>query len=270
MLGSILLLQADRGWHRRHALYARKRTRMNVYGHRGAQGEAPENTIAGCRHAIDRGVRHLEIDLRLSKDLELVVIHDDRLKRTTGVRGSVMEHTARELAKLDARGSGPPWPSKKHTGIPTLHALYEAAPEIETWQLELKPGRQSYNENLVAALAEWLADDHEGCIVTSSEPSMLMAMKQIIPTLDTGLVSTHPDPLDTLATCDCNYLVAHWGTITNPFLIRSLRRRKIHISAWTVNDATAIKNFHRLKIDSIITDFPSMAIPLVATLERKK
>jgi glycerophosphoryl diester phosphodiesterase len=152
--------------------------------------------------------------------------------------------------------------------VPTLHALYEAVPEIETWQLELKPGRQSYNENLVAALAEWLSDDHEGCIVTSSEPSMLMAMKQILPDLDTGLVSMHPDPLDTLKTCDCNHLVAHWGTISNPFLIRTLRRRKIHISAWTVNDATAIKNLYRLNIDSIITDFPSMAIPLVATLKR--
>ena len=242
---------------------------MMVYGHRGAQGESPENTIAGCKHAVQRGVRHLEIDLRLSKDLELVVIHDDRLKRTAGVRGTVLDLTARELARLDARGSGPPWPSKKQTGVPTLHALYQAVPEIETWQLELKPGRQSYNENLVAALAEWLSDDHEGCIVTSSEPSMLMAMKQIIPDLDTGLVSMNPDPTETLQETGCNYLVAHWGTISNPWLVRQLHRLKIHISAWTVNDASAIKNLHRLKIDSVISDYPSMALPLVAALERK-
>ncbi|MCZ6831449.1 MAG: glycerophosphodiester phosphodiesterase [Gammaproteobacteria bacterium] len=243
---------------------------MIVYGHRGAQGEAPENTIAGCKHAVARGVRHLEIDLRLSKDLELVVIHDDRLKRTARVRGTVLDLTAKELAKLDARGSGPPWPSKKQTGIPTLHALYQAVPEIETWQLELKGGRQSYNENLVAALAEWLADDHEGCIVTSSEPSMILAMKQIIPDLDTGLVSMYPDPTDTLKECDCSHLIAAWATAGNPWLVRSLHRQKIHISAWTVNDATAIKNLFRLKIDSIITDYPSMALPLVAALERKQ
>jgi glycerophosphoryl diester phosphodiesterase len=242
---------------------------MIVYGHRGAQGESPENTIAGCKHAVARGVRHLEIDLRLSKDMELVVIHDDRLKRTARVRGNVMDYSASELARLDARGSGPPWPSKRQTGVPTLHALFQAVPEIETWQLELKPGRKSYNQNLVAALAEWLSDDHEGCIVTSSEPSLLLAMKQIIPDLDTGLVSTSPNPVETLKNCGCSYLIAQWGTIGNPWLVRSLHRKKIHISAWTVNDATVIKNLYRMNIDSVITDFPSMALPLIAALQRK-
>jgi glycerophosphoryl diester phosphodiesterase len=243
---------------------------MRVYGHRGAQGEAPENTIAGCKHAAERGVRHLEIDLRLSKDLELVVIHDDRLKRTVGASGTVLDMTAKELSKLDARGAGPPWPNKRNTGVPTLHALYQAVPEIQTWQLELKGGRQSYNENLVAALAEWLQDDHEGCIVTSSEPSMIMAMKHMFPDLDTGLVSMYPDPMEAVSECACNYLIGHWGTIANPWLIRSLHRKNIHISAWTVNDATAIRNLYRLKIDSIISDYPSMALPLVAELARKK
>ncbi len=46
---------------------------MLVYGHRGAGGEAPENTIAGCQHAIERGTRYLELDMRLSKDDELVM-----------------------------------------------------------------------------------------------------------------------------------------------------------------------------------------------------
>ena len=77
---------------------------MIVYGHRGARGEAPENTIAGCRHAFERGARHLEIDLRLSKDQQLVVLHDDRLRRTAAVRGKVSHYTAKELAALDAVG----------------------------------------------------------------------------------------------------------------------------------------------------------------------
>ena len=196
------------------------------------------------------------------------MIHDDRLKRTAGVRGAVMDFTARELAKLDARGSGPPWPNKKRTGVPTLHALYQAVPEIVSWQLELKAGSQSYNDNLVAALAEWLSDDHEGCIVTSTDSAMIMAMKQIITDLDTGLVSMSPDPREAINACECTHLIAQWGTISNPFLVRYLHRQKIHISAWTVNDATAIKNLYRLKIDSVITDYPSMALPLVAALQR--
>jgi glycerophosphoryl diester phosphodiesterase len=241
---------------------------MIVYGHRGAQGEAPENTIAGCRHAIDRGVRHLEIDLRLSKDMELVVIHDDKLKRTADLRANVADLTAIELSRLKANRVGTPWPGKKHLGVPTLHALYEACPEIESWQLELKPGRQQYNTNLVAALAEWLSEDHEGCIVTSSDGALVASMKQKIHGLNTGLVSVKPDPTGDLEDSGCNYLIGAWGTVSNPWLIRYLHRKKIHISAWTVNDASVIKSLHRMKVDSIITDYPSMALPLVAALER--
>jgi len=52
---------------------------MQVVGHRGAAGEAPENTIAGFRHAIDRGVRYLEFDLRLSSDKEILNNHDAQI-----------------------------------------------------------------------------------------------------------------------------------------------------------------------------------------------
>ena len=241
---------------------------MIIYGHRGAQGEAPENTIAGCRHAIDRGVRHVEIDLRLSKDLDLVVIHDDKLKRTTDRRGNVSDLTTKELSRLKANHSGTPWPGKKDLGVPSLHSLYEACPEIQSWQLELKPGKQQYNRQLIDALSEWLSDDHEGCIVTSSDTQMVANMKEQIPSLDTGLVSVKPDPTSDLLDSHCNYLIGAWAIAGNPWLIRYLHRKNIHISAWTVNDASVIKNLHRMKVDSVITDYPSMALPLVASLQQ--
>ena len=241
---------------------------MIIYGHRGAQGESPENTIAGLRHGIERGVRHVEIDLRLSKDKQLVVIHDERLKRTTGVRGKVSGLTAAELARLDARGSGTPWPGKKAVGVPTLNAMYESCPEILSWQLELKGAGSTYNANLVAALSEWLADDSSDCIVTSSDPALIMAMKQLLPDLQTGFVSMYPDPSEILEECACSHIIAQWTTVVNPFMVRRLHRKGIHISTWTVNDASAIKNLYRLKVDSVITDYPSMALPLVASLER--
>ena len=241
---------------------------MIVYGHRGAAGEAPENTIAGGKHAVARGVRHLEIDLQLSNDGELVVIHDDRLKRTTGVRGRVANYGARELARLDARASGTPWPNKRHTGVPTLTALVKALPEIKHWQLELKGGNRRYNSELVAALLHWLEHNKLPCVVTSSEASLLTAVKQQRPRQPTGFVSMVPDPRHTLRACECDYLIAQWSTALNPWLVRHLHRRGIHISAWTVNDANAIENLYRVGVDSVITDFPSMALPLVAALER--
>ena len=241
---------------------------MIVYGHRGARGEAPENTIAGCRHAFERGVRHLEIDLRLSKDQQLVVIHDDRLRRTADVRGKVSNYTAKELAALDARADGPPWPNKRQTGVPTLSALVKALPQIKHWQLELKAGRRAYNARLAEAAIDWLAGNRLDCVVTSTEVDLLLAVKNQLPDQPTGFVSTIPDPREVLFTCDCDYLIAHWSSSLNPFMLKTLRRQGIHISAWTVNDASVIKNLHRMNVDSVISDYPSMALPLVAALER--
>ena len=241
---------------------------MIVYGHRGARGEAPENTIAGARHAVARGARHLEIDLRLSADDRLVVVHDTTLKRTAGEAGKVADRTAAELSKLDARADGPPWPNKRGTGIPTMSALYRAVPEIKHWQLELKHLGRRRNALLAETTAEWIREHQPSAVVTSSEPDLIYAVKQLLPEQATGFVSTTTAPETMLEACDCEYLIAHWKTLSNRSLIRRLKRRGIHISAWTVNDASVIEQLFRSGVDSVITDYPSMALPLVASLGR--
>ncbi|WP_279246829.1 glycerophosphodiester phosphodiesterase [Candidatus Litorirhabdus singularis] len=241
---------------------------MIVYGHRGARGEAPENTIAGCQHAVARGVRHLEIDLHLSRDKQLVVVHDSTLRRTTGVAGKIADLTAAQLARLDARQDGTPWPNKRGTGIPTLSKLMAAVPEIKSWQLELKPGKARYNSQLADAVCEFLSTSNRGRIVTSSDAALVHQIKNRLPDLDTGLVSSFPDPQEILQQAGCNYLIAGWNSLTNSEQIKRLQKQGIQISAWTVNDASAITNLHRMGVDSVISDYPSMAMPLVAALER--
>jgi glycerophosphoryl diester phosphodiesterase len=244
---------------------------MIVYGHRGARGEAPENTIAGARHAVARGVRQLEIDLRLSSDGQLVVIHDDSLKRTAGQKGRVGNHSARELAKVDARLGGTPWPNKRETGVPTLSALVKAVPAIKHWQLELKPEGKRYNAALVDAVITWLDQQptrrgDPGFVVTCSEPMLLTEVRRQRPGQATGYVSTISDPSALLAACGCEYLIAHWTTITSAAQVRGLHKQGVHISVWTVNDATVIENLYKMGVDSVISDYPSMALPLVAKL----
>lgn len=86
---------------------------MIVYGHRGAKGEAPENTLPGFRHAYRQGVRHFELDLVLSKDGKPVLVHDLTTDRTTGHKGSVGQYSAAELSQMDARRNTSPWPEKQ-------------------------------------------------------------------------------------------------------------------------------------------------------------
>ena len=147
----------------------------------------------------------------------------------------------------------------------------QALPEIQHWQLELKSARSAYNARLVDTLVDWLAaqpaSKRARYLVTCSEPTLLTEIKRQLPEQETGYVSTIAYPNLIVESCACDYLVAHWSTM-NPLTLRGLQRRGVHISAWTVNDATVIENLHRMRIDSVITDYPSMAVPLVAALER--
>ncbi len=241
---------------------------MIVYGHRGARGEAPENTIAGARHAVERGVRHLEIDLRLSADGELVVVHDAGLRRTTGVAGKVAGRPARELGTLDARRDGPPRPNKRGTGIPTMTRLLQAVPEIRHWQLELKSLGKRGNKQLAHATVDWLRKHRPRAVVTSSEPELLRAVREQLPRQAVGFVSTTNRPEPVLEDCGCEFLIAHWKTLDDRAQLRRLQKRGIHVSTWTVNDASVIERLYEMGVDSVITDYPSMALPLVAALQR--
>src|SRR5262245_46332535 len=73
-----------------------------VIAHRGASSYAPENTLAAFDLALQMGVRHIELDVHLSRDGHLVVIHDDTVDRTTNGSGPVVHYTLAELQALDA------------------------------------------------------------------------------------------------------------------------------------------------------------------------
>ncbi|KXS52255.1 MAG: glycerophosphoryl diester phosphodiesterase, partial [Marinobacter sp. T13-3] len=96
---------------------------MIVYGHRGAKGEAPENTLPAFNHAYRQGIRHFELDLVLSKDGIPVLVHDLTVDRTTSHKGNVGNYNVAELAAMDARRNVTGWPTR--TGIPTLEQLLD-------------------------------------------------------------------------------------------------------------------------------------------------
>ena len=89
-----------------------------IIAHRGYSGQFPENTLAAFAGALDIGADYIELDVQLSKDGQVVILHDDSLKRTTGVDGKVSDFTYEELAGLDAGA----WFDASFAGekIPTL------------------------------------------------------------------------------------------------------------------------------------------------------
>jgi len=242
---------------------------VRVYGHRGGAGEAPENTIGACRHAIERGTRFLELDLRLSADGKLVVIHDRTVNRTAYHRGAVENFSARELAAMDARRVGPPWPRKRDAGIPTLDAVLDATPEIKGYYLEVKSGTGAATASIASLLAERISSRRlaRRVVFTSTDRQVHHTLREVAPHIPLGLVSLRPDAVRQLDEFEFQHLLLHWS-VCHPSAIRHARSLGVSVAAWTVNDPQMIKALYGLKVDSVITDYPSMALPAVASLMR--
>ncbi|MBV1921576.1 MAG: glycerophosphodiester phosphodiesterase, partial [Pseudomonadales bacterium] len=108
-----------------------------IVGHRGARQEAPENTLDGFRLLRSLNIHHVELDLHLSKDNQLVVVHDKTVDRTTAHSGYVSDFTAANLAKMNAAHHFPNWDC--HSGIPLLDEILAEWQELKSIQLEVKP-----------------------------------------------------------------------------------------------------------------------------------
>jgi|TARA_Y100001949_G_scaffold159955_1_gene151218 glycerophosphoryl diester phosphodiesterase len=231
-----------------------------IYGHRGAKGEAPENTLASFKQCLAHGVRRCELDLHLSKDGELMVIHDPTLKRTTGRRGKVVEHDAEELTQYDARQGGPSW--KQPCPIPRLEELFEQC-EFEHWQLEVKSASRVRAARSVLAIKA-LAERHgllDRVTVTSGSREVLRALKRLTPELSCGLVAEYAwlDPLKVAKQYDCSLLALKW-TLCTPERIAKARQLGLHVSVWTVNDPALMRRLADFGVDSLITDYPGLAV----------
>ncbi|MDX1633378.1 MAG: glycerophosphodiester phosphodiesterase [Marinobacter sp.] len=231
---------------------------MIVYGHRGAKGEAPENTLASFRHAYRHGIRHFELDLLLSKDGVPVIIHDQTLERTTGHSGKVADLTAAELAKLDARRNTSPWP--KPTGVPSLVDFLEAFPDLEHVQLEVKTDSRHRLNILCNRLTELVQRNKlvNRVAITSSDTWFLQETKRRDRTIRTGLVADRrfPNPLKQALRLKCDYLCLNWR-ICSTAMVEAAHQRDLHVSTWTVNRIHDMLELEKRGVDSIITDFPT-------------
>lgn len=237
---------------------------MLIIGHRGARREAPENTLAGFNHARQQGCVAFELDVRLSSDHELMVIHDSTLTRTTGLRKSVKDLSAGEMSFLDARKNTAPWPEP--CPIPTLQEIVDSAPDCMHWQFEVKTDSHFRLSVMALKLRHFI--DQNGlakiAIVTSSDRWFLQHLKQRFPQILTGYVAEFPlpNPVQTALALNCALLVLN-KALAQKTLVDNAQREKLHVSVWTVNDATQMQQMKGLGIDSLITDKPSLAFAVL-------
>ncbi len=154
-----------------------------IIGHRGACGHAPENTLASIRRAAALGVRWVELDARLSRDSEVVLLHDDKLDRTSDGSGMVAEKDWAELQTLDAGA----WYGEAFSGarIPSLSQAITVLAELGLGtNVEIKPcpGREDATGRIVARLLkeEWPAT-LPTALISSLEAKTLQAAQDVAP-----------------------------------------------------------------------------------------
>ncbi len=231
---------------------------MIVYGHRGAKGEAPENTLPGFIHAWRHGIRHFELDLILSKDGIPMIVHDLTVDRTTSHKGNVSNYTVAELAEMDARRNVTEWPQK--TGIPTLEQLLDQFDDFEHIQLEVKKDRGSRLNILCNRLTEIIQrrDLYRTVAVTSSDPRFLREIRRRDRNIRIGFVAERkfPKPLNQAKRLGCEYFCAKWKILSRN-MVEQAHRMDMHVSAWTVNRIHDMLALEDMGVDSIITDFPT-------------
>lgn len=237
---------------------------MLIIGHRGARGEAPENTLSGFNHLKSLGVYAVEFDIRVSQDGQLVVIHDDSVERTTNGRGLTKQHTMTELAALDACSHFDSWPH--HDGVPSLNAVLACLADFDHLQLEVKVNTPQ--DCAIVAQQLPLLCQHFGqrVITTSFNIDYLRLMQQTVPHITRGLLVEDDfkgDIIRLAQNLGCK-LIAPNHQLLHLDLVQQAHQQGLMVSTWTVNDPKRMIDLQNMGIDSLITDYPSLALKTFA------
>lgn len=243
-----------------------------IIGHRGSAGLAPENTLAGIRRAHEEGASWVEFDVKLTADGVPILMHDDRLGRTTDGKGKVASKTLVEIQALDAGA----WFDQTFAGerVPTLRATLELCIELGLGvNVELKPCPGREEETAKLALGT-LVDAWPGHLnlpaplISSFDQKALAAATSLEPDLLRGcLVSRVPTVWEaTLRKYGCSTL-----NVSNRWIrkkhIESAQAAGVPVLVYTVNDPERALALWQTGVTSIFTDRVDL---MVAALQSER
>ncbi|MGN8981988.1 glycerophosphodiester phosphodiesterase [Enterococcus villorum] len=243
---------------------------VQIFAHRGSSGTHPENTLPAFAEAVRQGVDGIELDVHLSKDEQIIVIHDEEVDRTTNGHGLVREKTLAQLKKLNA---GSWFNSDFHaTKVPTLKEVVHLLSEMNyrgTLMIEIKTDKYDYvgiEEKVVNLLKEsdW-PFHHAYC---SFNIQSLERLAKIEPTaqLDLLLSTSHKKVL--LAENTPSIEGIHPRVDWYFEHVTSLESFPKAIRCWTVNEEDQMRQCFNQQMTAFITDFPEKALRIKQTMKK--
>lgn len=231
---------------------------VSIIAHRGNSAEAPENTLAAFQQALDLKVDFLEMDIHMTEDGELIVIHDSSLGRTTSdpTNRKVAELSLREIQQLDA-GS---WfsSSYKNQRVPTLKEVFQLSLRTAGLMLELKspPDKEQFAHQIALFFRNQTSPPP--FYLASLDLSLLRRIQKLDPTLPLMPVVEFAKDLPKAWSLQPSVIACYWELIT-PQFVKEVHEKKILLWTWTVDDPSLIRELTQWGVDGVITNTPRTA-----------
>ncbi len=256
-----------------HPFFVKPLRRPLVFGHRGASGRLPENTLASFRLALEEGADVLETDVHLTRDGQVVVAHDDDLERMSDGRGPLAAHTFAELRRLDAGhgftlddGASFPERGRGHR-IPLLAEVFETFPQVR-FNIELKQADPALARAVVALVRE--TDRAPRTLLTAGEDAAMATLRaeiaraglqpalgassgEIAAFIHAVLQGAPPPP--GLQALQVPPAFSGQPLVTESFVAHA-HAHELQVHVWTINREAEMTRLIELGVDGVMSDFP--------------
>lgn len=218
-------------------------------GHRGARGYKPENTLLAFEKAIELNADGIELDVHLSSDGELVVIHDETIDRTTNGKGDVNQFSLSELKSFRI---------ENQQEIPTLIEVFELVNRRCFINIELKGINTA--EPTVKLIQKYISEKnwkYNDFIVSSFDWTMLVETTQLDSKIRIGVLTEESiDDTFTFAKKIKAFAIHPDYQLTTKENVALLQQNGFEVYPWTVNNIEAIQKIKSFQVNGIISDFP--------------
>ncbi|OUQ16499.1 glycerophosphodiester phosphodiesterase [Lachnoclostridium sp. An14] len=233
---------------------------MKVYAHRGYSGKYPENTMLAFKKAAETGCDGIELDVQLTSDGQVVIIHDEKIDRTTDGTGNVKDYTLEELKKFNAAAS---WNGKYgFEPIPTLEEYFQWVKDTDlVTNIEIKSGVYYYEELEEKTLALVRKYGLEKKIIFSSFlHSSITLLRKLAPEIPCGALVEYENLGNPGYYCekfDFQYYHPGMKALTEE-MVQSCKEHNIPLNVWTINDMGALEQLYEWGCEGVISNFPGV------------
>ena len=242
-----------------------------VWAHRGASAFAPENTYLSFEKAVEQGADGIELDIQLTRDDRIVVIHDETLDRTSTGTGWVKDHTLSQL-RTYSYSYAKKFPDAHHEDIPTMEEVFELIrPTNLTINIELKTGVVFYPD-LEGKILRMTKDFgmEERVIYSSFNHYTIQKIHLMNPQAKVGLLYSdgYIDMPSYGRRIGASALHPAFYNLQYPNYMQDCAANGLDVNVWTINKTDYMKTCVKMGVHAIITNYPARAKKVIAEMNK--